>query len=54
MFCVSAAPQKVGEASSGGAEGQQHGDSLGMGFVRLVLDLSVNPKLVGSQGTSPW
>lgn len=48
------APQKVGVPAPVVLRGQQHGDSLRLGFVSLVLDLSVNSKLVGSQGMSSW
>ena len=53
VFCREAS-QKVGVPALVVLRGQQHGDNLGMGFVLLVLDLSVNSKLVGSQGTSSW
>ena len=53
VFCGEA-PQKVGVPALVVLRGQQHGDSLGVGFVRLVLDLSVCTKLVGSQGMSSW
>ena len=54
VLCFAEAPQKVGVPAPVVLRGQQHGDSLGWGFVSLVLDLSANSKLVGSQGMSSW